>query len=59
MGAHACGDVGAETAKIYALIYDIHIGPYLGALKLWELTPEVVARWQAERIAAGAGPRRC
>ena len=27
----------------------------LGALKLGELTPEVIARWQAERIAAGAG----
>ena len=26
-----------------------------GALKLSELTPEVIARWQAERIAAGAG----
>jgi hypothetical protein len=24
-------------------------------LKLSELTPEVIARWQAERIAAGAG----
>src|SRR5262249_57030754 len=29
--------------------------PYLGQLKLAELTPEVIARWQAERIAAGAG----
>ena len=44
-----------RTAKAYALLYDLHIGPYLGAFKLSELTPEVIARWQADRIAAGAG----
>lgn len=44
-----------STAKTYAGLYDLHISPYLGQLKLAELTPEVIARWQAERIAAGAG----
>jgi integrase len=44
-----------KTAKTYALLYDLHIGPYLGPFKLSELTPELVARWQADRIAAGAG----
>ena len=44
-----------NTAAQYAGHYDLHIAPYLGRLKLSELTPEVIARWQAERIAAGAG----
>src|SRR3954468_6062482 len=44
-----------STAKVYASLYDFHISPSLGALKLAELTPEVIARWQAERLAAGAG----
>jgi integrase len=43
------------TAKTYAVLYDVHIGPYLGAFKLSDLTPELIARWQADRIAAGAG----
>lgn len=45
-----------KTAKHYDSLYDVHLGPYLGALKLSELTPEVIAGWQAERIADGAGP---
>jgi integrase len=44
-----------KTAKHYAGLYDVHIAPQLGGFKLAELTPEMVARWQAERIAAGAG----
>jgi integrase len=44
-----------KTARHYASLYDVHIGPYLGALKLSELTPEVIAAWQAERIKAGGG----
>ena len=43
------------TAKGYAALYDKHISPYLGHLKLIEITPEAIARWQADRIAAGAG----
>jgi integrase len=44
-----------QTVKTYAAVYDFHIAPTLGRLKLGELTPEVIARWQAERIAMGAG----
>jgi integrase len=44
-----------NTAAQYAGHYDVHIAPYLGQLKLSELTPEIIGRWQAERIAAGAG----
>ena len=43
------------TARDYALLYDKHIAPYLGQLKLIELTPEAIARWQSDRLAAGAG----
>ena len=43
------------TAKGYAAVYDQHISPYLGHLKLIEITPEAIARWQADRLAAGAG----
>jgi integrase len=44
-----------KTAKDYAGLYDLHIAPFLGELTLAELTPELIARWQAERIASGAG----
>jgi len=45
-----------STAKIYASLYDFHIAPYLGTMRLGELTPELISRWQADRLAAGAGP---
>lgn len=45
-----------KTAKHYASLYDVHLGPYLGGLKPSELSPEVISAWQAERIADGAGP---
>jgi integrase len=44
-----------KTAKHYASLYDLHLEPYLGELKLTELSPEVIGRWQADRVAAGAG----
>ena len=44
-----------KTAKHYAGLYDLHLEPYLGDLKLTELTPDVIGRRQADRIAAGAG----
>jgi integrase len=44
-----------RTAAHYTYLYDIHVSPHLGALRLNELTPEVIARWQTERLAAGAG----
>jgi integrase len=38
------------------MLYDHHIAPTLGAVPLRELTPELIGRWQADRIATGAGP---
>lgn len=45
-----------KTAKHCAGLYDLHVGPHLGRFKLAELTPEVIARWQAERWRL-SGPR--
>lgn len=47
----------AQSTRVnYAGFYDHHVQPWLGDLALREITPAVVARWQADRIAAGAGP---
>jgi integrase len=43
-----------KTVKRYAGLYDGYISPGLGGYELRELTPEVIGRWQADRLAAGA-----
>ena len=43
-----------KTRALYALLYDNHIASYLGAIPLRELTPEVIGRWQSDRLDAGA-----
>ncbi len=53
--AHAA-HLAPRTRQTYAWAYDHHIAPRLGALKLRELEPEVIARFQADLIAAGVGP---
>lgn len=45
-----------KTRLHYASLYDFHLRPYLASIRLREINPEVVGRWQAERLAAGAGP---
>ena len=49
-------NLSQKTRIHYAEIYDKHILPELGPLSLRDLTPEVIARWQADRLAAGGGP---
>ena len=44
-----------KTQKHYGSLYDHHVSPWLGAVRLRDLTPELVARWQADRLATGAG----
>ena len=45
-----------KTRQHYASLYDHHISPDLGGVALRELRAERIARWQADRLAAGAGP---
>jgi len=49
-------NLAPATRIRYGHIYDKHILSELGPLTLREITPEVVARWQAERLAIGGGP---
>jgi integrase len=49
-------NLSTSTRMRYGYLYDKHVLPELGALSLTELTPEVIARWQADRLAAGGGP---
>ena len=48
--------LAAKTRLHYASLYDYHLRPYLGSIALREITPEVIGRWQADRLASGAGP---
>jgi integrase len=43
-----------KTAELYAGLYDRHVSPGLGGYPLRELNPEVIGRWQSDRLAAGA-----
>lgn len=45
-----------STRKRYGYLYDKHILPELGPLTLMEITPEVISRWQSDRLTAGGGP---
>lgn len=45
-----------KTRLHYASLYDHHLRPYLGSIALREVTPEIIGRWQADRLASGAGP---
>ena len=47
--------VSAKTRQHYSSLYDFHIAPYLGEVPLQKLRPELIARWQADRLVDGAG----
>jgi integrase len=48
--------LAAKTRSLYSMLYDHHIAPTLGGVPLRELTPELIGRWQSDRLATGAGP---
>ena len=48
--------LAAKTRLHYASLNDYHLRPYLGSIALREITPEVIGRWQADRLASGSGP---
>ena len=47
--------VSPRTRQHYASLYDFHLAPYLGDVPLQKLRPELIARWQADRLQAGGG----
>ena len=47
--------VSPKTRQHYASLYDFHLAPSLGEVPLQKLRPELIARWQADRLQAGGG----
>jgi integrase len=45
-----------KTRETYAALYSAHLAQPLGPVPLRDFTPELIARWQADRLAAGGGP---
>ncbi|MGZ4217668.1 MAG: tyrosine-type recombinase/integrase [Solirubrobacteraceae bacterium] len=45
-----------NTKRTYRGLYANHIGSYLGDCALRDLTPQRIARWQADRLRTDAGP---
>lgn len=45
-----------KTRETYAALYRAHLAEPLGSTALRDFTPELIARWQAERLARKAGP---
>ena len=44
------------TRRHYSQTYDTHILPVFGSTPLRELSPDLIARWQASLLSSGAGP---
>jgi integrase len=53
---HAEPNLATRTRETYAAVFDKHILPRVGGLKLREITPAVVAGLSADMQAAGVGP---
>jgi hypothetical protein len=49
-------NLAASTRNAYRLLYAHHLEPYLGSHSLRDLTVDVIARWQADRLRDGVGP---
>jgi integrase len=47
-----------RTRRDYAQLYERHLARDLGHIALRNLTPELLQRWYAEQLSAGAGPTR-
>ncbi len=48
-------DLALKTRLHYEQLLNKHVLPQLGALELRAITSETIARWQADRLAAGYG----
>lgn len=51
-------DLALKTRLHYEQLLNKHVLPQLGALELRAITSETIARWQADRLAAGYGRSR-
>jgi integrase len=49
-------NLARNTLRLYAMLWDTHVLPRLGGLKLRELTPEVLQRFRLDLEASGVGP---
>ncbi len=49
-------NLSESTRRRYGYHYDKHILAELGPLALADITPEVIARWQADCLSSGGGP---
>jgi integrase len=52
---HAEPNLAPATLELYAMLWDTHILPRLGATPLRELTPELIHRFRLDLEAAGTG----
>lgn len=52
---YAVPNLASRTLQSYAKLWDRHIGPRLGSMRLSAITPEVVERYRAELEADGVG----
>jgi integrase len=48
-------NLAATTLKVYAILWDTHVLPRLGSLRLREITPSIVTRFRLELEAEGVG----
>lgn len=48
-------NLAATTLKVYAILWDTHVLPRLGALRLCEITPSIITRFRLELEAEGVG----
>ncbi|HEX6456002.1 MAG TPA: tyrosine-type recombinase/integrase [Solirubrobacterales bacterium] len=53
---HAEPQLAKVTLELYAMLWDVHILPRLGELKLRDLTAEEIQRFRVDLEAAGVGP---
>lgn len=52
---YAVPNLASRTLQSYAKLWDRHVGPRLGSMRLSAITPEVVERYRAELEADGVG----
>jgi hypothetical protein len=45
-----------KTRSVYSILYDHYISAVLGGTPLRDITHDMIGRWQAKRLATGAGP---